>query len=134
MWGGFFPQSPNSHQSPKSKNSTQKGVHMYIGIILRLIFGYVRIEVEGYYIERFINICQNKKILIWNLKRQKGVKLYLNIGIKDFKKLKAIARKTKCKINSVILITSLWCVQMLKDHDLRRLEEDVVGEITRMRV
>lgn len=71
---------------------------MFIGILLRLIFGYVRIEVEGYYIERFINICQNKKILIWNLKRQKGVKLYLNIGIKDFKKLKNIARKTNCKI------------------------------------
>ena len=71
---------------------------MYIGIFLRLIFGYVRVEVEGYYIERFINICQNKKILIWNLKRQKGVKLYLNIGIKDFKKLKNIARKTNCKI------------------------------------
>ena len=71
---------------------------MYIGILLRLLFGYVRIEVEGYYIERFINICQNKKILIWNLKREKGVKLYLNIGIKDFKKLKNIARKTNCKI------------------------------------
>ena len=71
---------------------------MYIGILLRLIFGYVRVEVEGYYIERFINICQNKKILIWNLNRQKGVKLYLNIGKKDFKKLKSIARKTNCKI------------------------------------
>ena len=71
---------------------------MYIGILLRLIFGYVRIEIEGYYIERFINICQNKKILIWNLKRQKVVKLFLNIGIKDFKKLKNIARKTNCKI------------------------------------
>ena len=69
---------------------------MYIGILLRLIFGYVRIEIEGYYIERFINICQNKKILIWNLKRQKVVKLFLNIGIKDFKKLKNIARKTNC--------------------------------------
>ena len=71
---------------------------MYIGILLRLIFGYVRVEVEGYYIERFINICQNKKILIWKLKREKGVKLNLNIGIKDFKKLKTIARKTNCKI------------------------------------
>lgn len=71
---------------------------MYIAILLRLIFGYVRVEIEGYYIERFINICQNKKILIWNLKREKGVKLYLNIGIKDFKRIKNIARKTNCKI------------------------------------
>ena len=71
---------------------------MYIAILLRLILGYVRVEIEGYYIERFINICQNKKILIWNLKRENGVKLYLNIGISDFKKLKKISRKTNCKI------------------------------------
>ena len=71
---------------------------MYVKLLLRLILGYVRIEVEGYYIERFINICTNNKILIWNLKREKGVKLYLNIGINDFKKLSTIARKTNCKI------------------------------------
>ena len=71
---------------------------MYIGILLRLILGYVKVEVEGYYIERFINICQNKRILIWNLKREKGVKLFFNIGIKDFRKLKTISRKTNCKI------------------------------------
>lgn len=71
---------------------------MYIKLLIKLIIGYVRIEVEGYYIERFINICTNKKILIWNLKREKGVKLYLSIGINDFKKLSAIARKTNCKV------------------------------------
>ena len=70
---------------------------MYIAILLRLILGYVIVEVEGYYIERFINICQNKKILIWNIKREKGVKLFFNIGIKDFRKLKQIARKTNRK-------------------------------------
>ena len=71
---------------------------MFIKLLVRLLFGYVRIEVEGYYIERFINICTNNKILIWNLKREKGVKLYLSIGVNDFKKLSAIARKTNCKI------------------------------------
>lgn len=72
--------------------------YMYIRLLLRLLLGYVRIEVEGYYVERFINICTNRKILIWNLKRQKGVKLYLNIGIRDFKNLSKIARKTNCKV------------------------------------
>lgn len=71
---------------------------MYIRLLLNLLLGYVRIEIEGYYVERFINICTNKKILIWNLKREKGVKLYLNIGINDFKRLSTIAKKTKCKI------------------------------------
>ena len=71
---------------------------MLIKLLLNLLLGYVRIEVEGYYVERFINICTNRKILIWNLKREKGVKLYLNIGIKDFKQISEIARKTSCKV------------------------------------
>ena len=71
---------------------------MYIRLLIRLLLGYVRIEVEGYYIERFINICTNNKILIWNLKREKGVKLYLNIGIGDFKKISGVVRKTNCKV------------------------------------
>ena len=71
---------------------------MYIKLLFRLLLGYVRIEVEGYYVERFINICTNNKILIWNLKREKGVKLYLNIGINDFKNLSEVARKTNCKV------------------------------------
>ena len=68
-------------------------------IVLSHILGYVRITVEGYYIERFINICINSKILIWNIKREKGgVKIFLNVGLHDFKKLIQISKKTKCKI------------------------------------
>ena len=71
---------------------------MFIRILLKYILGYVRITIEGYYIERFINICTNSKILIWNLKRENEVKLYLNIGIKDFYDAIKIAKKLKCKI------------------------------------
>ena len=71
---------------------------MFIKLLLRLMFGYVRIEIEGYYIEKFINICKNKNILIWNLKRENGVKLYLNIGINDFKRISEIVKKTNCKV------------------------------------
>ncbi len=71
---------------------------MFLKVLLNYILGYIRVSVEGYYIERFINICTNNNILIWNLKRDKSVKLYLNIGIKDFKDIIKIAKKTKCKI------------------------------------
>ena len=74
---------------------------MIIKLILRLLLGYVRIEVEGYYVEKFINICTNRKILIWNLKRKNGVKLLLNIGIKDFKIISKICKKTNCKVKIV---------------------------------
>lgn len=71
---------------------------MLIKIIFNYIIGYVRISVEGYYIERFINICRNNKITIWNLKRDKNVKLDLNIGLHDVKTIAKIAKKTKCKM------------------------------------
>lgn len=67
-------------------------------IILSYILGYVRVTIEGYYIERFINICTNRKILIWNVKREKGIKLFFNVGIRDFRKLIEISKKTQCKI------------------------------------
>lgn len=70
---------------------------MLFKIILNYIVGYIKISVEGYYIERFINICRNKSILIWNLKRDRSAKIDLNIGIKDLKKVRKIIKETKCK-------------------------------------
>lgn len=71
---------------------------MFFKIIKNYILGYVSISVEGYFIERFINICISKKIFLWNLKRKKSSFLYANMGIKDFKKIKEIAKITKCRI------------------------------------
>ena len=74
---------------------------MLIKLLTKYIVGYVRICVEGYYIERFINICTTNKILIWNLKRENGVKLYLNIGIKDFYEAIKIIKKLKCRVKII---------------------------------
>lgn len=71
---------------------------MYFKIILNYILGYVNILVEGYFVEKFINICNKQKIFLWNLKRSKTTIIYTNVSIKDFKKLKPIAQKMKCKI------------------------------------
>lgn len=67
-------------------------------IFLSYILGYVRIKVESVFLERFINICISKKILIWNIKREKSTILYTNISISDFRKIKGIAKKTKSSI------------------------------------
>lgn len=71
---------------------------MLFKIITNYIFGYVNISVEGYFIERFINICISRNILLWNLKRKKSSFLYANIGMRDFKKIKKIAKTTKCRV------------------------------------
>ena len=59
----------------------------------------MKITVEGYFVERFINICTQKNILLWSIKRQNSTSFACNIVIQDFRKLKPIARKTKCKVN-----------------------------------
>ena len=67
---------------------------MFIKIIFSYILGFLKISVKGYYIERFINICKNNKITIWNLKRKDNIELILNVRIKEFKEICKIAKKT----------------------------------------
>lgn len=55
--------------------------------------GYLTIRIQGTSPERFINLCCNKKIFIWNLRRI-DQNYEFNISIKNFKKLKPIVRKT----------------------------------------
>lgn len=71
---------------------------MQFKIFTSHIKGYVDILIEGYYIERFINICTAKRIFLWNLRRDKSTILLASVSVKDFKKLKFICRKTGCKM------------------------------------
>lgn len=71
---------------------------MFFKIMMYYLLGYATISVEGYFIERFINICISKNILLWNMKRKKSSFLFTNIAIKDFKRIRQIAKTTKCHI------------------------------------
>ena len=71
---------------------------MYIKILLNYILGYVNIIVEGFFTERFINICMSKNIFLFNIKRDKSTIIYANVGIHDFKSVCKIAKQTKCKV------------------------------------
>ncbi len=71
---------------------------MFIKILLSYIVGYMRIAVEGYFAERFINMCIQKNILLWNTRKMGTSMFKCNISIRDFRKIKPIAKKTKCKV------------------------------------
>ena len=71
---------------------------MLIKIWLKYMLGYLRISVEGYYIERFINICKKRNITIWNLKRNKNTMLFFNVRIKEFKEVCKIVKQLNCKL------------------------------------
>ncbi len=71
---------------------------MYLKILLGYLLGYVTVEIEGYFLERFLNLCNSQKIFLWKLKRTNSTTIKVNMNIRDFKKLKQIAKKTKCRV------------------------------------
>lgn len=60
--------------------------------------GYVTIIVEGFFIERFINICRNNNVILQDIEKTNNTYLKAKILKSDFKDIRHIAKKTKCKI------------------------------------
>ena len=83
----------------KQTNRKERIRALIFKILIRYILGYVNISVEGYYIERFINVAISKSIFLWNTKIKRTTYAEVNVGIKDFKRIKEVARKTQCRIN-----------------------------------
>lgn len=63
----------------------------------RLLKGYVSFKAQGGFTERFINLCSVNNIHIWNI-TAKNKEISANIAIKDFKKLKPVARASGVKV------------------------------------
>ena len=61
--------------------------------IIQYLQGYLTLCVEGDSAERFLNLCSYHKIYIWNVTIHDNV-YELQIRIKDFRKIRPIARKT----------------------------------------
>ena len=68
-----------------------KNAYMYI-------LGTVDIIVEGFFIEKFINICNSENIILWSFVIEKGTILRAKINKADFKKIRHIAKKTNCRV------------------------------------
>ena len=66
-------------------------------MLLRLIKyfrGYVEVALWGYAPERFLNLCSNHDILIWDL-RQEGEVYYFHISVEGFRCLKPLLKKSR---------------------------------------
>lgn len=63
--------------------------------------GYVIISVEGYFTERFINICTRRQLFLWDVIRLSDTTITLKMSIKGFKMLRPIAKKTRSKVRIV---------------------------------
>lgn len=59
--------------------------------------GYVKIRVEGYSPERFLNLCRHHQIYIWGL-NPCGNAYEMYMSLKGFRRLRPIVRKTHTKV------------------------------------
>ena len=59
--------------------------------------GYLRIRVSGFSPERFMNLCSNKGILLWDIVRDKEV-YSMCISLSGFRSLRPIVKKTGTRV------------------------------------
>ena len=71
---------------------------MLFKILFLKIFGYINVEIEGFFIEKFINLCFNKGIFLWKIERKNSTTINARLSVADFKKIHLIARKTKVSV------------------------------------
>ena len=71
---------------------------MQFKIIEKYINGYIKVEIEGYYIERFINTCKKEGISLWGLDRKKGEQIQAKIEEADYKKALEIGKAHGCNL------------------------------------
>ena len=74
---------------------------MILSYILKFIKGFVRFEVTGNDVSKFLNCLMKKNIYIWNVSKINN-KFYINISIKDYLQLYKFAHKNhvRCKIQN----------------------------------
>ena len=65
--------------------------------LLKYLKGYLRIKVWGFSPERFMNLCSNKGILLWDIVRD-GEVYYMCINLNGFWALKPIVKKTGTRV------------------------------------
>lgn len=74
---------------------------MKISNIANCIKTTLKVEVEGYFVERFINLCIINKLNIWNIKNLNSGKINFYSTPKELEKMEPLLNRTKCKLKVV---------------------------------
>lgn len=64
----------------------------------RFLQGYLRIKVWGYSPERFMNLCCNHNILLWDIEKDETQVYRMNISLKGYFQIRPFVRKTGTKV------------------------------------
>lgn len=92
--------------------------------ILNYLRGYITIEGTGYFLERFINICLRRDILLWDIKKPGEQKMMAKMSIQAFREIRPVAKRTKTRLH----ITSRHGLPFLL-HRYRKRKLAVLGVV-----
>lgn len=65
--------------------------------LMKFFRGFLLVRLSGYSPERFLNLCSNHNILIWDLKNRDGCYEF-HISIAGYRRLKPLLKKTKTRV------------------------------------
>ena len=71
---------------------------MFLVKLFNYLKGYLLISVDGYFLERFINICIHRGIFIWDIHKMGSAKMRVKISVKAFRQIRPIALRTKSRV------------------------------------
>jgi len=72
---------------------------MFLVHLWNYIRGYVIIIVTGRSIERFINICSKRRILLWDIVRADAASAEMKASIRGFRLMRPAAKKSGCRVH-----------------------------------
>ncbi|ANX00542.1 sporulation protein YqfD [Thermoclostridium stercorarium] len=71
---------------------------MFLIRLWHYLKGYVIIIVSGLSVEKFINICTRRQILLWDIERLSPTEVIMKMSIRGFKNARSAARKSRCRV------------------------------------
>jgi len=71
---------------------------MFLIRLWHYLKGYVIIIVSGFAVEKFINICTRRQILLWDIERTGPAEVTMKMSIRGFKNARSAARKSGCRV------------------------------------
>ncbi|NMA65433.1 MAG: sporulation protein YqfD [Clostridiaceae bacterium] len=74
---------------------------MFLVYLWNYIRGYVIIVVMGKSIERFINICSRRQILLWDIEKKDNESAVMKASLRGFKHMRPAAKKSACRVRIV---------------------------------
>ncbi|MEG1437126.1 MAG: sporulation protein YqfD, partial [Oscillospiraceae bacterium] len=70
---------------------------MFFIKLIRYVLGYITFTASGGFSERFINLCAQKKIVLWDVESKGGV-IFANTNIIGYKRIKDCAKRSSMKV------------------------------------